>query len=244
MNLIICMAGLNTRFHDVGFDIPKYLLPWRDSTIINEILLNFHENFNFENILLIANQRDIYFKDELIEAIRSVELDQKNLYYIGDTKGQADTAAIGAKLFENSQSSLCIHNADTILSGVDFTAIEECLKSHDAFIDIFTANSDKYCYVRTEDNLVKEIEEKQVISPFATSGLYVFKNSKLFIDSYYQTLDETSKTEMYVSEVFKKMINNGMKIAVNEINHQQDIIVLGSPEEYGVEISKLILKKK
>ena len=156
------MAGLNTRFHDVGFDVPKYLLPWKDSTIINEILLNFHKNFDFENILLIANQRDIYFKDQLIESIRSLELNKENLYYIGDTKGQADTAVIGAKLFENSKSPLCIHNADTILSGIDFTAIEESLKSHDAFIDIFTANSDKYCYVRTENNLVKEIKEKQV----------------------------------------------------------------------------------
>ena len=36
--LVICMAGLNTRFHDVGFDIPKYLLPWREETIIYEIL--------------------------------------------------------------------------------------------------------------------------------------------------------------------------------------------------------------
>ena len=238
------MAGLNTRFHDVGFDVPKYLLPWKDSTIINEILLNFHKNFDFENILLIANQRDIYFKDQLVESIRSLELNKENLYYIGDTKGQADTAVIGAKLFENSKSPLCIHNADTILSGIDFTAIEESLKSHDAFIDIFTANSDKYCYVRTENNLVKEIKEKQVISPFATSGLYVFKNSKLYIDTYYQTTDEKSNKEMYVSEVFKKMIDSGMKIAVNSISHQQDIIVLGTPEEYGVETSKLILMKK
>ena len=40
MALIICMAGLNTRFHDVGFDIPKYLLPWGESTIIQELLTN------------------------------------------------------------------------------------------------------------------------------------------------------------------------------------------------------------
>ena len=49
---------------------------------------------------------------------------------------------------------------------------------------------------------------------------------------------------MYVSEVFKRMIDSGMKIAVNSISHQQDIIVLGTPEEYGVETSKLILMKK
>ena len=40
-SLIICMAGLNTRFHDVGFDVPKYLLPWRDTCIVSKSLMSF-----------------------------------------------------------------------------------------------------------------------------------------------------------------------------------------------------------
>ena len=54
-SLVICMAGLNTRFHDVGFDIPKYLLPWGDETIIHSILKNLGE---FDDVVLLANKRD------------------------------------------------------------------------------------------------------------------------------------------------------------------------------------------
>jgi len=58
MNLIFCIAGLNTRFHDFGFDVPKYLLPWgKDSTIIVEIIKCMGE-YSFEEIILLANNRD------------------------------------------------------------------------------------------------------------------------------------------------------------------------------------------
>ena len=59
VNLVICMAGYNTRFHDVGFDIPKYLLPWGDETIIHEIIKQLG---TFEETILLANKRDSYFE--------------------------------------------------------------------------------------------------------------------------------------------------------------------------------------
>ena len=51
MNLLICMAGLNTRFHNVGFDIPKYLLPWNNSVVIFDILIN----LTTDSVYLIAH---------------------------------------------------------------------------------------------------------------------------------------------------------------------------------------------
>jgi CTP:molybdopterin cytidylyltransferase MocA len=50
MVLIVCMAGLNTRFHNVGFDIPKYLLPWKNSTIIAAIIKN--PDIEYKSIIL------------------------------------------------------------------------------------------------------------------------------------------------------------------------------------------------
>ncbi len=82
MNLVICMAGYNTRFHDVGFDIPKYLLPWNGKTIIYDIL----KNIGWVNqLILVANKRDIYFKDQLVEAIKPLGWNESNILYIGDT---------------------------------------------------------------------------------------------------------------------------------------------------------------
>ena len=61
-SLIICMAGLNTRFHDVGFDVPKYLLPWRDTCIVAAIVDEFQKDYKFDDVLLLANKRDWFVK--------------------------------------------------------------------------------------------------------------------------------------------------------------------------------------
>ena len=92
VNLVICMAGYNTRFHDVGFDNPKYLLPWNGTTIIHEILKNLGPT---KQTILVANNRDKYFSNQLLENIQSLGLNENNILYIGDTKGQAHTAAVG-----------------------------------------------------------------------------------------------------------------------------------------------------
>ena len=78
-SLVICMAGLNTRFHDVGFDIPKYLLPWNNHTIIHEILKQLGK---FDEVLLLANKRDMYFKPQLLETIEPLGLTENNIHYI------------------------------------------------------------------------------------------------------------------------------------------------------------------
>ena len=85
VNLVICMAGYNTRFHDVGFDIPKYLLPWANATIIQHILKNFD---GIKQTILVANKRDAYFKEQLIATIKPLGLEENNILYIGDTKGK------------------------------------------------------------------------------------------------------------------------------------------------------------
>ena len=55
MNLIITMAGRYSRFVDEGYKMPKYLLPWGDKSILNEIILELNKHSDFDNIYLIAN---------------------------------------------------------------------------------------------------------------------------------------------------------------------------------------------
>ncbi len=227
MNLLICMAGLNTRFHNVGFDIPKYLLPWNNSIIIFDIL----KNLTADNVYLIAHQRDEYFKKELIKAINPLGLSKKNLFYIGDTDGQAQTAKIGLQSININNEPVFFHNADTILINRKLSKVSNQLsKKFSAYIDIFYGDSKKYSYVEiSEDNLVKDIKEKKVISKFASSGLYGFQNKEIFL-KYYKKLD-----------VLKKMIQFEEKIFTNKIFKKDKTVVLGSPEEYGIEVTKSIV---
>lgn len=236
--LVICMAGLNTRFHDVGFDIPKYLLPWREETIIYEILKQLG---TFDEVLLLANKRDVYFMPDLIKTIEPLGLGKNNIHYIGDTNGQAHTAYIGASLLKNRQQTFFVHNADTLLIGRDFKSIESTMS--DAYVDVFIANNPKYSYVRSKDGLVTEIAEKSSISPFASSGLYGFYNAQLYEKMYEALSENFTGKEMYIANVLDYMIkNNNLFVGLNELNNEYETIVLGTPQEYGLEIARMNLK--
>lgn len=235
--LVICMAGLNTRFHDVGFDIPKYLLPWREETIIYEILKQLG---TFDEVLLLANKRDVYFMPDLIKTIEPLGLGKNNIHYIGDTNGQAHTAYIGASLLKNRTQTFFVHNADTLLIGRDFKSIESTMS--DAYVDVFIANNPKYSYVRSKDGLVTEIAEKSSISPFASSGLYGFYNAQLYEKMYEALSENFTGKEMYIANVLEHMIQNNKFVGLNELNNSYETIVLGTPQEYGLEIARMSLK--
>jgi len=234
--LVICMAGLNTRFHDVGFDIPKYLLPWNKHTIIHEILKQLGK---FDEVLLLANKRDMYFKPQLLETIEPLGLTENNIHYIGDTNGQGHTAYIGASLVKDKTKPFFVHNADTLLIGRDFSAIEECLS--DGYVDVFVANNPKYSYVRSKDGVVTEIVEKSAISPFASSGLYGFYNASLYQQMYEEVSQGFTGKELYIANVLDYMIKHNKFIGLNELNNEYETIVLGSPQEYGIEIARQTL---
>ena len=44
MKLLITMAGINSRFTSVSKGMPKYLLPYNDTVVLNEVLKNFSPN--------------------------------------------------------------------------------------------------------------------------------------------------------------------------------------------------------
>ena len=234
------MAGYNTRFHDVGFDIPKYLLPWNGTTIIHDILKNFGE---VQQTVLIANKRDVYFKDQLLETIKPLDLNENNVLYIGDTKGQAHTAAVGIGKLYYTELPTLIHNADTIVKGRRLETISANMNDdYDAYIDVFVGNSPKYSYVRAFEETVLEIVEKKQISPYASSGLYGFLTASMYM-SYYDSLIQKND-ELYVADVIQSMISGGKKVYMNGLGNNQETIVLGSPQEYGIEIARQTLGAK
>ena len=234
------MAGYNTRFHDVGFDIPKYLLPWNGTTIIHDILQNFGE---VQQTVLVANKRDIYFKDQLLETIKPLGLNENNILYIGDTKGQADTAAVGIGQIYYPELQTFIHNADTIVKGRSLGSIADSMNDmYDSYIDVFVGNSPKYSYVRAFEETVLEIVEKKQISPYASSGLYGFLTASMYMNFYDSCIQQNN--ELFVADVIQSMIAANRKVFMNGLSNNQETIVLGSPQEYGIEIARQTLGAK
>ena len=245
MNLIICMAGLNTRFHDAGFDLPKYLLPWNGKTIIYEILSQFNK---LEEIVLVANKRDEFFKEQVIKAISEIDFFKKiNFIHIPDTRGQAETVAVAISRLKDKKLPLLVHNADTIVGGRNLSEIKEGFKKFSFFVDTFISSSPNYSYVQLNEGKITKILEKKVISPFASSGFYGFKNSEYFMKFFnyneYNLINSKNNEEIYISDVIREMISRGDNGFTLEIEPNSSTIVLGTPHEYGLQVTRQILMK-
>ena len=241
------MAGRNTRFHNVGFDLPKYLLPMGRSTVIAEIVSNLKTEVAPENTFLIAHERDSYFKNKLVKELMPLEIPTTNIMYIGETKGQAHTAHIATSSLNLLKTQpIFFHNADTVLYGRKLTKyLDHMHNSEDeGIIDTFSANNKEYSYVKTEKLFITEIAEKEIISNFATSGLYGFANVAAFQHTYHSVLQNNlfEGSEHFFSTVYKKMITNRQRITFlhnEEGNDGHDTLVLGTPIEYQKAISKI-----
>ena len=235
-SLLITAAGRSSRFHDVGYDQPKYLLPWvNNKTILENIIheLTFSKDIGF--ILVIANYREKYFKSEIEKSLDG-NFDYK-LIFIKDTLGQAQTTYLGVEELCSlgyGQFPMIVHNSDTILKNRDIKALTDFKdKKICGYVNTFQSNDKNYSYILESDNFVKTFLEKKTVSPLASSGLVSFSSPKKFRDIYNKSQDcFDSDKELYMSSVINASIKKGEIFLVNHSSNIEDTIVLGTPEEY------------
>jgi NDP-sugar pyrophosphorylase family protein len=230
MNLILTMAGHYKRFLQEGYKIPKYLLPWGGKTVLSAILAELNKDQIFKNIFLVANNRDEAYLPHVRAVMRDEGILSSNLIVTGDTSGQVETAMIGVRVLESiigeDSSPIFFHNIDTILLSRDLNVARDALYTKTGFIDVFNANNKNYSYVLAGPaGEVTDIAEKIVISNLATSGLYGFNNIET-INKYF------SPQDLFISSIYKKMIDDGCEVAVSNEHQESDTIVLGTPFEY------------
>ena len=230
MNLIITMAGRYVRFIEEGYKIPKFLLPWGVRSILHEILWELTRGGAFDAVYLVANKRDEIYMPHVRRILSDLRIPKENLFLVGDTSGQAETAKVGvekAKMLKGELSGpVVFHNIDTVLYGRDLSGLPLLLKENMGYIDIIRASHHDYSYVlANERGQVEAIVEKVVISEQATSGLYAFGDVHHFLDYY-------NSDEHYLSDVYQKMINDGQSVRVGDLYTEKETIVLGTPLEY------------
>ena len=230
MNLILTMAGRYSRFVNEGYRFPKYLLPWGKNSILFEIIYHLIKDDTIKNIYLIANKRDGIYMPHVRNILKSLGKSPECLFLINDTKGQSKTAQIAIEKinirFGNIHGPILFHNIDTILYNRNLKNVSSLISKYDGYIDVFKSNNRNYSYVMTEQNIVKSIAEKIQISENATSGLYGFSSFEKF-NNFYDDSDD-----LYISDIYKRMIDEGQQIIISDVNNENDTIVLGTPAEY------------
>jgi NDP-sugar pyrophosphorylase family protein len=130
------------------------------------------------------------------------------------TAGQAITV-LRAKEFINNDEPLLIHNADTAFD-VDHAWVESAWRDGlDGALLVFNSNEKRWSFSRENAaGFVDEVREKEVISPWASTGTYWFRRGADFIRMTESRLNSGRReaAEYYVGPLYNDMIATGSKV--------------------------------
>lgn len=231
LNIVIPMAGLGSRFQQAGYTVPKPLIEVRGRPMYawaaDSLPLEFATRLIF---ILLASQPEF---PQLREDIRRryarhnpIVLEVPAL-----TAGQAITV-LRAKEFIANAEPLLIHNADTAFT-IDPTWAQLAWRQDcDGALLVFPSDEKRWSYSRTgADGWVTEVREKEVISPWASTGTYWFRRGTDFV-RLAETRVQTGRkeaAEYYVGPLYNDLIAAGARVKNFAI---EKLYCFGTPEDY------------
>lgn len=238
MNIIITCAGKSNRFKKEGFNVPKFILPIDDTTVISKILDNYDDSDNFH---IVLTNKQIKENSNLKSYLKKLK---KNIYLniIDEHDKGPSYSAIQAKT--------CFNKNDVIISYCDFLLDWDYKKfkresfDYDYAITSFRGfhpssySGTLYCYLKVKNGQVINLKEKKSFTnkpskEFASAGSYYFKNFRLFEEYALKALNSNQLKkdfkEIYVSLPFLFLIKEKKQILNFEVNK---FISLGTPKDY------------
>jgi len=222
------MSGAGSRFSNNGYNKPKPLIEFFGKTMIEHVL----ENLGLDNTYILCVLREHY--DNYPEIFDNIKKMSSNLHYVivdKITEGPAATCLL-AKQYINPEEMLLIANCDQMMvwNQKDFESfISE--KDLDGAMFIFDSDSNKNSYVEIDDNgLAVRTAEKEVISPYATTGIYVWTKGIDFIHAAENMISKNirANNEFYVAPCYNESIEKGLRIGIYRPDEHWPI---GVPED-------------
>ena len=240
INIVLTMAGKYSRFKLFGNNIPKYLLPLGTETILAEVIKQLRISVPNCEIYLIANKNDQIFFPIVRSIMGKNSINIKSLIYIDDTSSQLETALSASDVLPNDQLNLPVAfaNIDTILfnrAGF-FQCLGKCSVDQ-AVLDTFNAVNKNYSYARIgDDGKIIDVVDKSLISNYACSGLYGFGSYTSMTKIAEEILQENGESNF--TDIYRKYIDEKRCIHAYFAENMKDTIVLGTPEEYVINIHR------
>ncbi len=239
--LILPMSGKGSRFSEVGYGLPKPLLPINNNIMVVEAV-NCLPETDQKVFICLKEHIDNFLVDEKIKS----NFNNSEIVSISDvTEGQACTCEIGLVNQKiDLESPILISACD---NGIYYDREKLQKMLNDESIDIIvwsfrnnqsSKNSpDSYAWLDVDNNdNINHVSCKKFIydnplTSHAIIGTMFFRKSKYFIDglkkNYYNNI--RTNGEFYVDDVLNQNIKDGLTIKVFEV---EDYICWGTPNDY------------
>jgi capsular polysaccharide biosynthesis protein, putative nucleotidyltransferase len=232
INILIPMAGLGSRFAKAGYKKPKPFIDVSGKPMIVRVL----ENLKYPDAkyILVAQWDHLQKEKELVKKIEH----EFNAVFVPIEKLSEGTACtvLYARKFINNSVPLLIANSDQIVD-IDIAAFIDDCKNRELDGSILTFVDEhkdpKWSFAKIDDNgLVKEVKEKEVISPYATVGIYLYSKGSDFVNSAVDMIARNDRVnnEFYTCPTYNYAIKDGLKIGIYNIHFNQ-MHGIGTPED-------------
>ena len=227
LNILIPMAGLGTRFKDAGYIFPKPLIEVREKLMIQMVVESLNIDANFIFIIQKEHQR----KFNLVSTLKIMVPNSKIIEIDGVTEGAACTTLLAKKFIDNSNPLIIANSDQYILWDSSKTLYNFYTKGFDGGILTFESIHPKWSYAKCDENqIVKEVAEKKVISTNATVGIYYWKKGSDYVKYANRMIKKNLRVngEFYVCPIYNEAIKDGKKISISKVKKMYG---LGTPED-------------
>lgn len=245
LNIVIPMAGRGSRFADVGYELPKPLIPVHGHPMIRLVTENLRPHQPHRFIFLCLQEHiEKYAVDRLLK-----EWEPECEIVIVDqvTEGAACTVLLAKGLINNDDSLMIANSDQWVDTDIDAYLDTMNVKNLDGLIMTMWANDPKWSFVRMDkQDHVTEVVEKKVISNEATVGIYNFRSGADFVAAAEKMIDKGERVngEFYVAPVYNELISRGQAIGYFNIGKVGDgMYGLGVPEDLNLFISSPVSAK-
>lgn len=226
MKIILPVAGQGTRLRPQTHTTPKSLVRLADKTVLQYVI----------DSLRVCNASEyIFITDEnghlIQEFVQEKYPDIKASFILQEKKeGPAHAVGLAASRVSKNDDVLVVFN-DTLFV-TDLKKIDQLCDGVDGLIFSKTVEDYRRFGVNiVNDEIIVDMVEKpdKPVSNLAQVGLYYLKDGQLFMNYIEKAVknDLRVKGEFYLPEVFKLMINDGLKLKAPTIEYWLDC---GKPE--------------
>lgn len=235
INIVVPLAGEGRRFKEAGFYLPKPLIEANKKTFIEHAVNTIGIDGRF--IFITKKYQDETYNILLSKILKSLKPDCIEIKLDKKQRGAAD-AILYAKEFINNTDELLTINCDQIMNW-DANRFTDFVSKNkpEAAVVVFKSQDPKHSYATIVNEKVVKIVEKSVISDTALAGIHYWKNGKDFVRSAEDLLSKDFSDEIYVSQTFNSLIDDGKTVLPYKIE-SNEYINLGTPDELQIYLDK------
>lgn len=226
LNIVIPMAGLGSRFANVGYKLPKPLIDVNEKPMIQVVVENININARYIFVVM-KHHAEKYDFNNILKEITCDNYEIKTIDKL--TEGSACTVLTIRDMIDND-TPMMLANSDQYLEWdpYEFLVKTQCV---DGLISCFEADHPKWSYAKTDtDGKVTEVAEKRVISNLATTGVYYFSNGSQFVRCADSMIAKNIRTngEFYNAPIYNELIEEGGVVKTHMCDKMWGI---GTPED-------------